>query len=100
MISGNTIGINKWKFFKSIKTGIFKIVRFFSQTQSIMVMKNCELMVFGKMNVQFDGIVREQGTLKCGKRIFRKILGALVSPVHAAMSDEIRDEALHNLIIH
>ena len=63
-------------------------------------MKNCELVVFGKMNVQFDGIIREQGTLKCGKRIFRKILGALVSPVHAAMSDEIRDEALHNLIIH
>lgn len=100
MISGNTIGINQWKFFKSIKTGIFKIVRFFSQTQSVVVMKNCELVVFGKMNVQFDGIIREQGALKCGKRIFGKILGALVSPVHAAMSDEIRDEALHNLIIH
>ena len=100
MISGNTIGINQWKFFKSIKTGIFKIVRFFSQTQSVVVMKNCELMIFGKMNIQFDSIIREQGTLECGKRIFRKILGALVSPVHAAMSDEIRDEALHNLIIH
>ena len=100
MISGNTIGINQWKFFKSIKTGIFKIVRFFSQTQSVVVMKNCELVVFGKMNVQFDGIIREQGALKCGKRIFGKILGALISPVHAAMSDEIRDEALHNLIIH
>ena len=100
MISGNTIGINQWKFFKSIKTGIFKLVRFFSQTQSVVVMKNCELVVFGKMNVQFDGIIREQGALKCGKRIFGKILGALVSPVHAAMSDEIRDEALHNLIIH
>ena len=100
MISGNTIGINQWKFFKSIKTSIFKIVRFFSQTQSVVVMKNCELVVFGKMNVQFDGIIREQGALKCGKRIFGKILGALVSPVHAAMSDEIRDEALHNLIIH
>ena len=100
MISENTIGINQWKFFKSIKTGIFKIVRFFSQTQSVVVMKNCELVVFGKMNVQFDGIIREQGALKCGKRIFGKILGALVSPVHAAMSDEIRDEALHNLIIH
>ena len=100
MISGNTIGINQWKFFKSIKTGIFKIVRFFSQTQSVVVMKNCELVIFGKMNVQFDGIIREQGALKCGKRIFGKILGALVSPVHAAMSDEIRDEALHNLIIH
>ena len=65
-----------------------------------MVMKNRELVVFGKMNVQFDGIIREQGTLKCGKRIFGKILGALISPVHAAMSDEIRDEALHDLIIH
>ena len=65
-----------------------------------MVMKNRELVVFGEMNVQFDGIIREQGTLKCGKRIFGKILGALISPVHAAMSDEIRDEALHNLIIH
>ena len=65
-----------------------------------MVMKNCELVVFGEMNIQFDGIVREQGALKCGKRIFGKILGALISPVHAAMSDEIRDEALHNLIIH
>ena len=63
-------------------------------------MKNRELKIFGKMNIQFDGIVREQGTLKCGKRIFGKILGALISPVHAAMSDEIRDEALHNLIIH
>ena len=100
MIGGNTIGINQWKFFKSIKTGIFKIVRFFSHPKSIMVVKNCELVIFGKMNVQFDGIIREQGALKCGKRIFGKILGALISPVHAAMSDEIRDEALHNLIIH
>ena len=65
-----------------------------------MVMKNCELVVFGEMNVQFDGIVREQGTLKCGKRIFGKILGALISPVHAAMSDKVRGEALHSLIIH
>ena len=63
-------------------------------------MKNCELVVFGKMDIQFDGIIRKQSTLKCGKRIFRKILGALISPVHAAMSDEVRDEALHNLIIH
>lgn len=63
-------------------------------------MKNCELVVFGEMNVQFDGIVREQGALKSGKRIFRKILGALISPVHATMSDEVRGEALHNLIIH
>ena len=100
MISGNTVGINQWKFFKSIKTGVFKIVRFFSHPQSIVVMKNRELKIFGKMNIQFDSIIREQGTLKCGKRIFGKILGALISPVHAAMSDEIRDEALHNLIIH
>ena len=100
MIGGDAIGINQWKFFKNIKTGIFKIVGLFSHPQSVVVMKNCELVVFGEMNVQFDGIVCEQGTLKCGKRIFRKILGALISPVHAAMSDEIRDEALHNLIIH
>ena len=65
-----------------------------------MVMKNRELVVFGEMDIQFDGIIREQGTLKCGKRIFGKILGALISPMHAAMSDEVRDEALHNLIIH
>ena len=65
-----------------------------------MVMKNRELKIFGKMNIQFDGIIREQCTLECGKRIFGKILGALISPMHAAMSDEIRDEALHNLIIH
>ena len=65
-----------------------------------MVMKNCESMILSEMDIQFDGIVREQGTLKCGKRIFGKILGALISPVHAAMSDEVRDEALHNLIIH
>jgi len=62
--------------------------------------KNCELVIFGKMNIQFDGIIREQGALKCGKRIFRKILGALISPVHATMSDEVRGEALHSLIIH
>ena len=100
MISGNTVGINQWKFFKSIKTGTFKIVRFFGKALSVVVMKNCELVVFGEMNIQFDGIIGEQGTLKCGERIFGKILGALISPVHAAMSDEIRDEALHNLIIH
>ena len=100
MISGNTIGIKQWKFFKSIKTGIFEIIRFSGKALSVVVMKNCELVVFGKMDIQFDGIVREQGALKCGKRIFGKILGALISPVHAAMSDEIRDEALHNLIIH
>ena len=100
MIGGNAIGINQCEFFKRRKIGRFKIIGFFSQAQSVMVMKNCELMIFGKMNVQFDSIIREQGTLKCGKRIFGKILGALISPVHAAMSDEIRDEALHDLIIH
>ena len=85
---------------KGGKISGFEIIRFSSETLGVVVMKNCELMIFGKMNIQFDSIIREQGTLKCGKRIFRKILGALVSPVHAAMSDEIRDEALHNLIIH
>ena len=100
MISGNTIGVNQRKFFKNIKTGIFKIIRFSGKTLGIVVMKNRELKIFGKMNVQFDSIIREQGTLKCGKRIFGKILGALISPVHAAMSDEVRGEALHSLIIH
>ena len=100
MIGGNAIGINQCKFFKSRKIGRFKIIGFFSQAQSVMVMKNRELKVFGKMDIQFDGIVREQSTLKCGKRIFGKILGALISPVHAAMSDEVRGEALHSLIIH
>ena len=85
---------------KGGKISSFEIKRFSSEALGIVVMKNCELVIFGKMNVQFDGIVREQGTLKCGKRIFRKILGALISPVHAAMSDEVRGEALHNLIIH
>ena len=85
---------------KGGKNSGFEIIRFSSETLGVVVMKNCELMIFGKMNIQFDGIVREQGTLKCGKRIFGKILGALISPVHAAMSDEIRDEALHDLIIH
>ena len=85
---------------KGGKISGFEIIRFSSETLGVVVMKNCELMIFGKMNIQFDSIIREQGTLKCGKRIFRKILGALISPMHAAMSDEIRDEALHNLIIH
>ena len=85
---------------KGGKISGFEIIRFSSETLGVVVMKNCELMIFGKMNIQFDSIIREQGTLKCGKRIFGKILGALISPVHAAMSDEIRDEALHNLIIH
>ena len=85
---------------KGGKIGRFKIKRFSSETLSVVVMKNCELVVFGKMDIQFDGIIREQCTLECGKRIFGKILGALISPVHAAMSDEVRDEALHNLIIH
>ena len=85
---------------KGGKISGFEIIRFSSETLGVVVMKNCELMIFGKMNIQFDSIIREQGTLKCGKRIFGKILGALISPVHATMSDEIRDEALHNLIIH
>ena len=85
---------------KGGKISGFEIIRFSSETLGVVVMKNCELMIFGKMNIQFDSIIREQGTLKCGKRIFGKILGALISPVHAAMSDEIRDEALHDLIIH
>ena len=85
---------------KGGKVSSFEIIRFSGKALGIVVMKNCELVVFGKMNIQFDSIIREQGTLKCGKRIFGKILGALISPVHAAMSDEIRDEALHNLIIH
>ena len=85
---------------KGGKVGRFKIIRFSGKALGVVVMKNCELVVFGKMDIQFDGIIREQGALKCGKRIFGKILGALISPVHAAMSDEVRDEALHNLIIH
>ena len=97
---GNTVRINKFQFLKRGKFSSFEIKRFSSETLGIVVMKNCELVVFGEMDIQFDGIIREQGTLKCGKRIFGKILGALISPVHAAMSDEVRDEALHNLIIH
>ena len=85
---------------KGGKISGFEIIRFSSETLGVVVMKNCELMIFGKMNIQFDSIIREQGTLKCGKRIFRKILGALISPVHATMSDEVRGEALHSLIIH
>ena len=97
---GDAVRINKFQFLKRGKFSKFKIKRFSSEALGVVVMKNCELKVFGKMNIQFDSIIREQGTLKCGKRIFGKILGALISPVHAAMSDEVRDEALHNLIIH
>ena len=97
---GDAVRIDKFQFLKRGKIGSFEIIRFSGKALGIVVMKNCEPMIFGEMNIQFDGIIREQSTLKCGKRIFRKILGALVSPVHAAMSDEIRDEALHDLIIH
>ena len=101
MLGGsNAVRIDKFQFLKRGKFSRFKIIRFPSKALGVVVMKNCELMIFGKMNVQFDSIIREQSTLKCGKRIFRKILGALISPVHATMSDEVRGEALHNLIIH
>ena len=97
---GDAVRINKFQFLKRGKFSKFKIKRFSSEALGVVVMKNCELKIFGKMNIQFDGIIREQSTLKCGKRIFRKILGALISPVYATMSDEVRGEALHSLIIH